>query len=81
MPRKKKPALPNTCQQWRRKLVTYGTLDTIRGGVLIGEMRWVTEKCGTPLFSDAARERGICSSCAEGWTHEHNFATTAPDGS
>lgn len=34
---------------------------------------WVTEKCGTPLFSNDDKINGECKSCKKGWTHENNY--------
>lgn len=65
--------MKESCTQLRRKLVTYSTLDFITGDRAIRSTEWVTEPCGIPLFSDVERERGTCRSCADGWTHEHNY--------
>jgi len=66
------------CQQWRRSLVTTGTINHIRNGRLIGTAEWRTQQCGAPLFNDAARARGLCQGCATGWTHEHNYPIDPP---
>jgi hypothetical protein len=41
-------------------------------------IEWVTQPCGTPLFSDTEREAGTCRSCLAGWSCSDNFPVT-PD--
>ena len=61
------------CPVERRKLVRHETLDLATGESKPVSEEWRTEACNVPLFGD--RERGICSGCARGWTHEHNYPT------
>jgi hypothetical protein len=68
----KKPYF-HTCQVMRRKLVThYNGFEDAEAGKP-SKQEWVTEPCGTPLFSSDHNETGICGSCAKGWTHPHNY--------
>jgi len=61
------------CPVERRKLVRHETLDLATGASKPVSEEWATEACNIPLFGD--RARGICSGCASGWTHEHNYPT------
>lgn len=65
-----------SCQQLRRFKVTHGSLNMATGQYKAGTEEWKTDKCGAPLFGDAARERGICNSCHSGWTHPDNYPVT-----
>lgn len=54
------------CTQLRRKHVRRGKMNEA-GEFTATVQGWITEACGVPLFSDAARATGICSACASGW--------------
>ena len=60
------------CQTMRRKLVRRGILSFARG-IELREAEWVTEECGTPLFS---KDGPVCRGCASGWWHPQNFPLT-----
>ena len=69
--------MTDICSQLRRQLVTHSTLNIATGETTVGSQEWETRPCGIPLFSDDERKRGTCRSCAEGWTHEHNYPIAA----
>lgn len=67
------------CTQMRRKLVTRKSFNMGTGvSVEVGQ-DWVTEPCNAPMFTDVETQRGTCRSCANGWTHEHNFPVAATE--
>lgn len=66
----------SSCKVMRRKLVTHALMPF--GAESVDQIKmtreeWVDEPCGAPLFSRNSIETGVCQSCANGWTHEHNF--------
>jgi hypothetical protein len=66
----------SSCHVERTCKVTHYTMNMITGersGPLSEET--VTKPCGTPLFGDDERDRGVCRSCADGWTDPNNYAT------
>lgn len=65
--------MAHNCAKLRRKLVTHYTLSLGTGERKDRGSEWVTEACGTPLFSAAEREAGVCRSCASGWRHPNNY--------
>ena len=68
----------NDCIIIRIKLVTHSKLNIITGVITPERSETVTEPCGIPLFRSIERRTGVCNSCANGWTHEHNnFANDA----
>jgi hypothetical protein len=69
---KTKPYLGG-CTQIRRRLVTHATVSLATGETKTERTEWETAACNAPLFSDAERERRTCRSCANGWTHPHNY--------
>lgn len=69
----------SSCTQLRRKLVKRQSFNLGTGVSVDVGQDWVTEPCGVPMFSAGENERGTCSSCASGWTHEHNFPVAVPD--
>ena len=62
----------NSCQQLRRALVRYGTLNLATGHYEEGHTERVVRKCEAPLFSPEERQTGRCRSCAMGWTTPDN---------
>lgn len=70
---KKKPIF-TSCTQMRRKLVTKQLLNLATGKFEDQGSEWVNEPCDKPMFLDEERVRGTCKGCADGWTHEHNYA-------
>lgn len=64
------------CTIRRTVKVTHGTMSMVGGASTTGRTEIVTEACGTPLFSNTEEERGICSSCAKGWSvRDNTFAS------
>ena len=59
------------CPVLRRMVVTHGSLDLSSGKIVEGDRETVVRPCDAPLFG-AAREAGICRSCATGWQHPDN---------
>jgi hypothetical protein len=61
------------CTKTRRVKQTTLTLNAGSGETSETGSAWVTGPCGTPLFSEAEKQSGICRSCASGWTHPENY--------
>jgi hypothetical protein len=67
--------LPSSCTIERRWLSRREVLNLGTGVSAPLDEEWVTGPCDAPLFGDEGRQLGACSSCAKGWTHEHNAPT------
>lgn len=76
MPKAKKAF--QDCTVVRTVFRTYGTLNIETGAKIEDRKAWETEPCGTPLFSDEERAKGVCSSCAKGWNHPENYRADGP---
>ena len=61
------------CSVMRRMLVKHSTVNMVTGESKETSQEWVTKPCGTPLVQEQERVTLVCSSCASGWTHPHNF--------
>lgn len=70
MTKKRKPQLHHYCTIRRIKLITHGTL--AEGGFVESHQETREEPCGTPLFLDDEKRRGVCRSCRKGWETEGN---------
>lgn len=66
-------ATMSSCTQLRRMLITHQSLNLASNETADVGQEWVTGSCDIPLFSEEEVRRGTCRSCANGWTHEHNF--------
>lgn len=60
------------CQIIRKKLIRYGVMSIVSGTNKSTGERWVTEKCGVPIFGNGSHERKVCDGCLEGWTDPEN---------
>lgn len=66
-----------SCTILRTFVRTSGTVDLNTGKYTDRGSETVTEPCAVPLSNHREIERGICRSCAQGWSVEANkFATT-----
>lgn len=63
------------CPIERRKRVTLSTLNLATGESTPQGEEWRIEACGSPLFVDDCRDRGICRGCASGWSVDGNYPT------
>ncbi len=73
-----KPALHRSCTIERRCFVRVGSLNLTTGEYTQSNSgRWETRLCGTPLFSDIERVRGVCAACVDGFIHKENEPTEA----
>jgi hypothetical protein len=65
------------CGVERVKRITHGRFsdDPEVVGLIVDREEVRTEPCGTPLFTDAETNRGICRSCFSGWEVEGNRPT------
>jgi hypothetical protein len=63
------------CKIIRRKFVRIGSLNLVTGEMKdnTDTGKWITEPCNIPIFTDAARKTGVCTSCAEGWMVPENY--------
>lgn len=66
-----KQRLHHTCTVMRRKLRRHGKLTD--GEIQFTHEEWVTEPCGSPLFSGDDEIAGVCRSCKSGWSHPNNY--------
>lgn len=70
------------CKIIRRKLGTLGIMSFNGGPTKTTGQEWREEECGTPIFSKIGGNykygKSVCDSCANGWTHEHNFMLDIP---
>ncbi len=65
---------PMNCPTMRRKLVVTRWLSFGTGEITRPETaKWITEPCGTPLFS---YDGDFCRSCLNGWWHPRNYPVT-----
>lgn len=78
-PRNARPVTHTACTVERRALVRHETLSLATGEISPSGKppAWEVKACSVPLFTDAERERGVCRSCGEGWTHPENAPTPA----
>lgn len=63
------------CQVETRKVIEHYTINMYTGEKIHRLTSIDIEPCGTPLFGDAERKRGVCQSCLDGWTAEGNEPT------
>ena len=63
------------CVIQREKVKTFYTLNVVTGEKVFNRTESVTESCGTPLFGELESKKGICKSCASGWSTEGNKIT------
>jgi hypothetical protein len=67
------------CRMMRRMMVVFNRLDIMTGENHLVGARWVTRRCGAPLFSDAEILRGVCKMCNVGWIHPYNYPVSYRD--
>ena len=66
------------CTILRTMRVGQGTLNIATGEPSQMVYHTETRRCGTPLFREDHKARGVCASCARGWSVEDNrFANDA----
>lgn len=68
----------DSCTIQRTVYVRHGKLSLSTGDFVETHAETVTKACGVPLFGKDERARGVCRSCAKGWSVDGNaFATDA----
>lgn len=71
-------ALHTNCTVLRRMMVTNAVFSLATGATTATSEEWVTQPCGSPLFDTPAQKAGVCQSCADGWSHPHNYRADGP---
>ncbi|MGV6816144.1 MAG: hypothetical protein ACWA44_02605 [Thiotrichales bacterium] len=76
-----KPKAYSDCRVQRMKLVTSYkvTMSSFEEVPGTRSKEWVSEPCGTPLFTEERMEEGICRSCAKGWKVDGNYPVDTPE--
>lgn len=63
------------CVIQREKVKTFYKWDVSNDTKTFDRTETVIEPCGTPLFGEQESRKGICRSCASGWSVQGNVIT------